>query len=257
MGLEWPILRDEAVALVSTAVQQGVTMRVVGSAGIRLHCAGPTARMDELGRAAKDIDLVVPKQDRKAMRRFLEDRGYVADRQLLVSMEGRRYSFAHPDTSVELDVFVERLEFNHTIEVKGRLDVHDVTVPLEELLLGKLQIVDLKRNDYIDLAVLLSTHDVAMTGGSTENVSAERVSLLLAKDWGFHHTVTRNLDRLRSAMGTEVDLGAQGNELVRRRADTLTSAIDEAPKSMGWRVRAGIGERVQWWQDVDDREDSY
>jgi hypothetical protein len=95
MADPWEELQTEAVAIVAAAADRGVTLRVVGSAGIRLHCAAPGPLMDRLGRPAKDIDFVVPQRHRKGMRRLLEDRGYVIDRDLLIAMEGTRYSFAH------------------------------------------------------------------------------------------------------------------------------------------------------------------
>ncbi len=253
----WAQLHDEAIEVVVGSGQVGVTLRVVGSAGIRLHCAGPGEAMDRLGRPAKDIDFVVPKQDRKGMRRFLESRGYVADRDLLVAMEGMRYSFAHPATNVQIDVFVERLEFNHTIEVRERLDRHSITIPLEELLLQKLQIVALTTTDLLDLGVLLATHPVAMRGASGEDIDGAHVAALLARDWGFHHTAVRNLHRLRDVVGQNVDLGQQVNDAIRDRIDVLLDAIERRPKSMGWRMRAKVGERMQWWEDVDEREATY
>ncbi|MGH2944414.1 MAG: glycosyltransferase, partial [Solirubrobacteraceae bacterium] len=36
--------------------------------------------------------------------------------------------------------------------------------------------------------------------------------------------------------------------------DGLLAAIEAAPKSVRWRARARVGERMQWWQDVDERE---
>ena len=141
MADHWEELQTEAVAIVAAAADRGVTLRVVGSAGIRLHCAAPGPLMDRLGRPAKDIDFVVPQRHRKGMRRLLEDRGYVIDRDLLIAMEGTRYSFAHREHGTEIDVFVERLNFCHTIELAGRLSAHPVTIPIEELLLQKMQIV--------------------------------------------------------------------------------------------------------------------
>jgi len=272
----WEQLQSEAVSIVAEAGQAGVTLRVVGSAGIRLHCPGPGPVMDRLGRPAKDIDFVVPQQHRKGMRRLLESRGYVTDRDLLIAMEGSRYSFTHPGHGTEIDVFVERLAFCHTIEVRDRLDVHPVTIPLEELLLQKVQIIEMTTTDVIDVSVLLATHEVALatadaetpatadaeTVGTeavgTETVDTGRIARLLARDWGFHHTATRNLRQVRDAAGGAVtDLGPEQNGKIRDRAGRLLDAIDAEPKNLAWRMRDRIGERKQWWQDVDDKEATY
>lgn len=254
---EWPQLHTEALEIVACAEQAQVTLRVVGGAGIRLHCPEPAEALARLGREAKDIDLIVPKEHRKQMRRLLEDRGYLVDRDLLVAMEGRRYSFSHPTSAIELDVFVERLEFNHTIEVRSRLDRHPVTISLEDLLMQKLQIVNLTANDLTDLSVLLATHPVVPGGGTAEELSGDYVAGLLGKDWGFHHTATRNLRRLRDGRDTGVDMGSQLNQAVRERSEQLLDVVDGSPKSLSWRLRAKVGERVQWWEDVDEREVTY
>lgn len=257
MAPAWDQLHDEAVQIVIGAGEAGVTLRVVGSGGIRIHCSGPGEAMDRLGRPAKDIDFIVPKEDRKGMRQFLESRGYVVDRDLLVAMEGMRYSFTHKDSRIELDVFVERLEFNHTIEVRNRLDRHRYTIPLEELLLQKLQIVNLTVTDILDLSVVLATHPVVPEPAGDEEIDGQHIAALLAKDWGFHHTAVRNLQRVREAAGTAVDLGKQVTESIGERVDLLVRLIEEHPKSMAWRLRAKVGERMQWWEDVDEREATY
>ncbi|MGH3183707.1 MAG: hypothetical protein ACRDOE_17655, partial [Streptosporangiaceae bacterium] len=185
MAEPWEELLTEAAALVAAAGEAGVTLRVVGSAGIRLHCARPGPYLDRLGRPAKDIDFVVPQRHRKGMRRLLEGRGYVIDRDLLIAMEGTRYSFTHPDQGTEIDVFVERLNFCHTIELAGVLQQHPVTIPLEELLLQKVQIVEMTTTDIIDAGVLLATHKVSGpgsdSGGGAEVIDGGRIARMLAR----------------------------------------------------------------------------
>jgi hypothetical protein len=254
----WEWLQSEAVAIVSAAGQAGVTLRVVGSAGIRLHCPGPGPVMDRLGRLAKDIDFIVPQQHRKGMRRVLEARGYLIDRDLLIAMEGTRYSFTHPGHGTDVDVFVERLEFCHTIEVRGRLGAHPVTIGIEELLLQKVQIIEMTTTDVIDAGVLLATHEVSAAPAGAETIDAGHIARLLARDWGFHHTATRNLRRLRESAGEAgTDFGPDANAAVRARADQLLTVIDAEPKNLTWRMRDRIGERKQWWQDVDEKEATY
>ena len=252
----WAAVDQAAVALVDEAAARGHLLRLVGSTGIRLHCPPAAAALDRLGRPAKDIDVVCRHEDRKGLRRLLEERGWEIDRDLLVAMEGRRFSFRHPASGLELDVFVDRLEFCHTIELRDRLGARDVTVPVEDLLLQKLQIVRQTVTDQMDASAVLATHPVAAGPGAGgpagEAIDAGYVAGLLARDWGFHHTATANLAGLRggpAANGTAA--------IVAARVDALLGAIRDAPKSVRWRARARVGERMQWWQDVYDREAVY
>jgi hypothetical protein len=248
----WEAVQREAVELVAAAGARGAVLRVVGSTGIRLHCPPAAAALDRLRRPAKDIDLVCRHEDRTPLRRLLEERGWRVDRDLLVAMEGQRYAFTHPRGGLELDLFVDRLEFCHTIELRDRLARREVTVPVEDLLLQKLQIVRPTVTDRMDSQALLATHRVGTGVDDGEAIDAGYVAGLLARDWGFHHTATANLAALRASPP-----GNGGGRLVGERVDALLAGIEAAPKSVRWRARARVGERLQWWQDVDEREAVY
>jgi hypothetical protein len=114
-------------------------------------------------------------------------------------------------------------------------------------------------------AILLSHRVVAagppgpgVGGGGDEPLSASTVAGVLARDWGFHHTATRNLRRVRDGAGdAATDFGPAANTRVRERAAKLLDVIDAEPKNARWRLRDRVGERKQWWQDVDDKEATY
>ena len=127
----WNAIQEEALALVAGAAGEGLTVRIVGSTGIRVHCADASAAMDAVERPAKDIDVVVRHGDRGKLRKWLEDDGWVVDRDLLVAMEGQRFAFEHPERGLCLDVFVEKLDFCHTVELDGRWERHATTIPIE------------------------------------------------------------------------------------------------------------------------------
>ncbi|MDF2739594.1 MAG: hypothetical protein K0S88_961, partial [Actinomycetia bacterium] len=65
-------------------------------------------------------------------------------------------------------------------------------------------------------------------------------------------SATANLAGLRDGPATNGTAA-----IVAARIDALLAAIRDAPKSVRWRARARVGERMQWWQDVDDREAVY
>jgi hypothetical protein len=250
----WVRIHAEAAELVASATEQGMTVRVVGSTGIRMHCADAFAAMDAAERAPKDLDVVVRSGDRGRLRSMLEARGYVVDRDLLVAMEGQRYGFHHPEHDLDLDVFVERLQFCHTIELGDRWQRHATTIPIEDLLLQKLQVHELTDSDVIDAAVVLATHDVGASGDQ-ERIDRDYVAGLLAGDWGFHRDATVNLERVRAAAAER--LPPARARRVEDGVGALGEAIARAKKSVGWRLRARVGERMQWWEDVNERMDTY
>lgn len=253
----WPRLAAEAEALVEAAAAEEVAMRVVGSAGIHLHCAPAAAAIESAKRPCKDIDFVVRGGDRQRLRGLLEDRGYEVDRDLLVASEGTRFTFTHGESGICLDVFVDKMEFSHTIDLTERLGLHGRTVPIEDLLLQKLQVHDLTRNDLVDAVVLLATHPVGGDPGDPERIDPGYLSQLLSRDWGFHHTVLENLERIEAGLEGEDRPTVADADEVRARIAELREAIEAAPKSRGWRMRARVGERLQWWNDVDDPHGIY
>ena len=257
-SLDWPALREEAISLIRAAEEGDVLLRLVGSVGIRLHLPAIEEMLDGLRPPPKDLDFVCRRADRSALRTLLQEHGYENDRNMMVAMEGRRYLFSHGETGLKLDIFVDRLDFCHRIELSGRLGVHPLTIPSEELLLHKLQIVDLTAGDYIDLGVLLA--NLVPDGKAAESsFSTARLLAPLANDWGFWRTVTGNLDSVRkhAEAGGYAMLGAEAACLVAGRAAGLRDAAEILTKGLRWRVRAKLGERMPWWQDVDDREGTY
>ena len=255
----WSDIVGEADDLVRTASARGLDIRLLGSAGIRLHCPDSAQRMDQLDRATKDVDIVIRKEHRSGVRSLLAERGYQIDRDMLVAMEGQRFLYHHPELALQLDVFVDRLEFCHTLDVRERMGQHPVTLPVDDLVLSKTQIVELTPNDLKDLVTLFSAHEVDETaGGGAETIDGSYVGRVLGRDWGFHHTVTRNLDRLRSAISDgAVGVGSADRPGLISKVARLADAIERAEKTMKWRMRARVGERVQWFADVHEPEATY
>jgi hypothetical protein len=252
MTESWTQIEARARALVDAAGTRGLILRVVGSTGIRLASERTAAAMDACGRQPKDIDVVCRGGDRTGLRELLEADGWTEDRDVRVAMEGRRLCFAHGASATELDVFVDRLEFCHTIELGDRLTADPVTIPLADLLLQKLQVHDLTRNDLVDATALMATH------GATE-LDVAYIAELLGRDWGFHHTAMANLEavRLAAADGAIGPLDAAQRAQAAESTAALREAIDGARKTMAWKMRARVGERMQWWEDVNERVETY
>ena len=198
------------------------------------------------GRRPKDIDLVTRKTDRMKIRKFFEAEGYETDRHMLVSMEGSRYLFRNRQLGTDIDVFVDVLDFCHRLDVADRMGTGP-SLTIEDLLLSKLQIVELTPNDKLDLSAILGTHEIGAAIDDTEVIDSGYVAGILADNWGFWRTATGNLEALKADLPHDQA----------HRMEQLAQQIEAAPKTLRWKARSRLGERAQWWQDVDIPRDIY
>jgi hypothetical protein len=126
------------------------------------------------------------------------------------------------------------------------LDQHPETLAPTDLLLTKLQVVQLNKKDLIDIATLLLHHSVTDQPGDV--IDMHQISELARRDWGWYITVQDNLAKLAefplSSAVTTADLS--------RKINLIASKMDAAPKTMKWKARARIGRRVPWYINPEE-----
>jgi hypothetical protein len=244
---------DRALELVEDARARGLELRILGSLAYRLHCPANLALFEQMKRDLTDVDLAGRSDQRREVRSYLEERGYVIDQDLLVTTEGKRYAFADPGSAMVVDVFFDELYFCHPIPLRDRLALDFPTITPTDLFLEKTQIVEINPKDIKDSLVLLLEHPL---GPDADAIDARYVARLLAGDWGFWYTVTRNLERLRRSLD-EGALSAEQAGIVAERIAELERVIEEEAKTGRWKLRARIGPRKRWYQEVAEKSETY
>jgi hypothetical protein len=239
----------EGDRLVALADEQGVALRLLGALAFAKRCPRHAYLQDTLKRAYTDIDFAGYGKQASQIKTMLAGEGYVEDTMTYVESEGSRMVLNHPDTGLHLDVFLDKLEFCHTIPWKGRLETHETTIPLAEMLMQKMQIVQINEKDIIDTIMLLLEHPLGDEDGDVLNIGL--VARVCAKDWGWWRTLTMNLDKVRQAAGA-YDLGPDERDRVVAQADAILRRLDGEPKSIGWKMRAKVGDRKKWYRDVGE-----
>ena len=239
----------EGDRLVALADGQGVALRLLGALAFAKRCPRHAYLQETLKRVYTDIDFAAYSRDVKKVRALLADEGFVEDDFTYVESEGSRMVLNHPRTGLHLDVFLDKLEFCHTIPWKGRLETHEATIPLAEMLMQKMQIVQINEKDIIDTIMLLLEHRLGDEDGDVINIGL--VAGVCAKDWGWWRTLTMNLGKVRQAAGA-YDLTVEEAGRVVAQVDAAMQRIEDEPKSMGWRMRAKIGDRKKWYREVSE-----
>jgi hypothetical protein len=246
--LEDPI--EEAARIGEEARKRKLALKLLGGAGIHVH--SQSAHKPPLRRKYGDLDYAIANRDRKGVLELFPALGYEANERFNLMQGDRRLYFFDPANGRQVDVFIDVFRMSHVIDLRGRLDHDGPCASPSDLLLSKLQIYEMNRKDLVDLVALLLDHPVE-SGRGDEVIDAGYIARVAADDWGLYRTLQVNTEKLRATL-VEIDVD---RELVGARLDQLWSAVEKQPKPLKWKLRAQVGDRIQWYELPEEVRSPY
>jgi hypothetical protein len=240
---------SEAERVADAAGTQRVAVKLLGGAGIHLH--SPSSHHPPLRRKYGDLDYVIASKDRKAALAFFPSIGYLANDRFNLMQGDRRLYFFDGSNGKQVDVFIDVIRMSHVIDLRGRLGHGGPCATPSDLLLSKLQIVEVNKKDLVDVTALILDHPIR--SNDDEAIDAEYVARLACDDWGLCRTLQLNLEKLRHTVG-ELDVD---RDIVNSRIDELWAAVEAQPKPLKWRLRAQVGDRVRWYELPEETRSPY
>lgn len=233
-----------AIDAVQAANREGVPLKLIGGQAVRYltqHTCAPRVRNDQ------DMDFASVSSAKKPVMEFLLSRGFQGDRQFN-TMHGNRQMYFTAANGTSADVVMDQLRMCHVLDFGDRIDRMPLTLDVTDLLLTKLQVVQQNEKDVQDIIYLLSCYEVR-DGDETETIGLARFGKVVADDWGWWRTTTGNLDRVvelaRGELARLVPPGCDFDPI--DQAVALRKHADAVPKGLKWKVRARVGDRVQWY----------
>jgi hypothetical protein len=243
-----PAIVDETLRLLNLAEQQHIPIRALGGMAVAIRVGEKPAALQ---RAIEDIDLAAPQGHGRGVSEFLSQQGYVPNETFNALHGAHRMVFEDTTHGRHIDLFIGRFQMCHELRFDDRLPIDRLTLPLAELAMTKLQIVNLTAKDVSDLYALLLSYEV--TDHDRDAVNGEQIAALCARDWGTYRTFQGNLERLRTLIA-EYALNEEQRQTLRIRIGEVEQRMQRAPKSAKWRMRARVGDRVRWYADPEEVE---
>ena len=247
------IYLEEARRLIDEAQKQGIILRVMGPIALHFHFPNFVNlynKMERLGdRVFTDIDYASYGNTRGKIVPFFEKQDYELEKRAAMLSGNTRHIYFGGRVPM-IDVFFDKLNYNHPIDYHKRLEFHPYCVSLADLMLQKLQIVQINDKDLKDAMLLLLAAPIGDT--DRDAINAKYIGKLFSEDWGFYYTATTNLNKVKKAM-VEVNALEEGHRaIIAQKIDELLKIIEETPKSGKWKNRAKAGINKPWYQDVSD-----
>ena len=235
----------EARQVLDGCAARQVSARLIGGLAVAQH--EHLATPPELRRSYADIDIVIGRKEGKTAKAALLELGYEPNERFNALRGDRRMLFYDTANGRQLDVFVGTFAMCHTLDLSGRLSLLPDTLTPADLVLTKLQIVEINAKDLLDAAQLLRNHQLSRGDeAGRDEVSLDRLGAVTSADWGWYTTLSDNLAKLaafaRDALA-EPDANA-----VTERTEAIQRAVDEPGKSLRWKARARIGRHAPWYE---------
>ena len=236
---------DASTAVVREANERRIPLKLIGGQAVRLLCPLYPHR----ARNDQDMDFVSVSTKKREIMEFLAEQGFVGDQRFNTLHGDRQMYFTTADGGTSVDVIMDKLNMCHVLEFKDRIDRMPFTLDVADLLLTKLQIFEFNRKDLHDVVHMLSGYEVR-DGDEPGTIGTGRIGKIVGEDWGWWRTVSGNLDKVvELATGEHSDLvpEARKHDPIEQ-AKQLRAFCDACPKTVRWKLRSKVGERVQWYE---------
>ena len=233
----------EAVELVRGAADAGYRLKILGGLGVRVLCPDFPPRQ----RAGQDIDVACLGKGRRQMAEHLERAGCQPDKRFN-NLNGDRQMYFTAPSGRPIDVMVDRLSMCHTLDFRPSFGSASPTLDPADLLLSKLQIVELNAKDAHDIFHLLSGVRVGRDS-VRPFIDPDRFGAVLAGDWGWWRTVTGSLNKLPDLLSSQPGLAPPNPKFdALTQAKQLLEIAETVPKGLKWKTRAKVGDRIRWYE---------
>jgi len=225
---------EEGRRVITLATSEGIDLRLFGGVAVAVRCRA--ASLPALRRTYKDVDVATLREHKRRVQQLLSAIGYVPEHEFNALHGRTRLLFTDPVNARPLDVIIDQFTMCHSLDLRPRLLLDEMTLPTADLLLMKLQVFETNERDLLDAAALLLEGEVDI----------DRVAAVLASDWGWWRTAVHVLEKIER-YGTEIKDGTISRALTQA-VTRLRERVEEEPKSLKWRARSRVGDRVRWYE---------
>jgi hypothetical protein len=122
-------LVEETVRILRFAKERALVLRLIGATAYITHCHQFGYLQGKLGRALSDIDFAGRSAQSSSVRELFSDLGYEERGMINMLFAKERLVFFDDDNKRHVDVFFDRLSFNHEINLTDRLEITYPTIP--------------------------------------------------------------------------------------------------------------------------------
>src|SRR5208337_2893900 len=160
------LMIHEGTRLTQEAKKREINLRLLGAIAFQIHCPKFSYLSTKLHRVLTDIDFAGYSKEKDRIMEMMKGFGYEDEPSVTALVGHKRLIWDNKSNGIHIDIFLDKLEMNHDIPFKDRLHLDELTISLADMLLEKMQIVQVNEKDYIDTFMLIREHAIGENGNT-------------------------------------------------------------------------------------------
>ena len=177
-----------------------------------------------------DIDIIIKHEHLTKLEDYCIKQGYTTNRKIKMLYGNKRRSF-YLDNNISIDVFIGDITLCQKIPILNRFNLSYPTITPVDLFLTKIQKLYLSDSDVYDITFILE-----------HIINFQYIIDLSSKNWNWWKVLTKNIDFI-----LKKDINENNNKCLKE----LLYKLNLCDKTINWKIRNIIGERKQWYNDVE------
>jgi hypothetical protein len=236
---------EESKRILQRARARGVVLRLVGGLAVQLHCDD----FSFCGREHADIDFVGFSHQSSSIIEVIEEFGYRENNIYTMISGGAHLLFEKPASQDHIDVFLDKLQMEHDIDLRERLDIEENTISVSDLLVCKLIIENLNEKDYKDIITIVKDNPLSHED-TPKTINIDYIAALCSQNWGLSKDLLTSIDSCLDFIKTYHFEEVVAQE-IQKKFGEIREAIEDHPKSFRWTLRSYFGKRLAWRSEVE------
>jgi len=242
---------DDCECIMNHARQLKTNLKLLGGWAIHYTSPLPDNINLILSRKPNDIDIIGLRKDKNQIYQVLKSCGYEPDDKFNAFNGDYRLLFHKGD--ILLDVFLNEFSMCQDIDMTDRLVNDHFTISVDDLLLTKIQIIEINEKDLKDILRLVAANNVNPDGYNYNDINLSFVEKMTGENYGFYRSYLQNMRKAKEYLQT-LEMEEEEKNKISAKIQKIIDATENSKKSLKWKMRARIGDSVPWYKLPEEKK---
>jgi len=242
---------DDCECILEQAKLRNVHLKLLGGWAIQYTSPISDELKLVLSRKPNDIDVIGLRKEKRDIYEVMKSCGYEPDERFNAFNGDFRLLFHKGD--ILLDVFLNEFSMCQEIDMTDRLVNDYPTISVDDLLLTKVQIIEINEKDLKDILRLIAANKVNPNGTNYNDINLSFIEKMTGENYGIYRSYLQNMKKALDYLH-HLEINPEVKREIEEKIKKIINVTENSKKSLKWKMRAKIGDSMPWYKLPEEKK---